>query len=248
MRTSTFPPPVREHVYLDDLERFLGSAPLLSRSDNPSHGAHMSYLGILEGGVGVLLKPEDALAEGPAMVRREVAAWLLARELGWPDLVAATVLRQIDSPTSPGSWVHASVQVLWPDNSPGMPISSFPAEDITRAAVFDVLVKQSDRAGGNWLGVPSDPSATRLKLIDHGYAFDVSRGWGSAFITHCSGDALGEVDASRPTRPLACDHARARVRDRSRGRAGRFVVGATRKADRLRWRSISALRPALRPE
>lgn len=165
---------------LDDLERFLVSAPILSLSTNGAHGAHMSYLAVLESGVGVLLKPEDAIADGPVMVRREVAAWVLARELGWPDLVSATVLRPVTSPTT-GAEIAASVQVLWPNNQPAVPVDAFPEEDLWRAAIFDALVQQSDRHPNNWLGVPRDGDGIRLKLIDHGFAFDQNRGFQSPF-------------------------------------------------------------------
>jgi hypothetical protein len=42
------------------------------------HGAHQSYLAILSGGVGVLAKPEDEIADGGIVVRREAAAWEVA--------------------------------------------------------------------------------------------------------------------------------------------------------------------------
>lgn len=42
---------------------------------------------------------------------------VIACELGWPDLVAATVLRTVHSPPT-GDLVDASLQVIWPDCLP----------------------------------------------------------------------------------------------------------------------------------
>jgi hypothetical protein len=172
---------------------------MLHWSTNAEHGAHMSYLVILEAGVGVLVKPEDALDDGPRMVRREVAAWVLARLLGWNDLLATTVLREVESFTS-GSRISASVQVLWPNNRPGVPVDELDERDTWRAGVFDALVFQSDRGGHNWLGVPRE--APQLKLIDHGYAFDQNRGFNSAFFNRHRGAAIPDALVGEVQRAL----------------------------------------------
>jgi len=44
---------------LDDLANYVASARVLSDWAFDKHGAHQSYLLVLEGGVGVLAKPED---------------------------------------------------------------------------------------------------------------------------------------------------------------------------------------------
>jgi hypothetical protein len=164
-------------AHLDALEHFLTTAPVLhALTHTMGGGGHPSFVGILEGGVGVLLKPEDApTANAPVMIRREVAAWRLARALGWQEMVAATVLREVVSLGS-GALVRASAQVLWPNNDVG--VEDFLEEDFWRAAVFDALIRASDRHGSNWLAVPAEPGEAprRLKLIDHGHAFDLGRG------------------------------------------------------------------------
>jgi hypothetical protein len=152
---------------IDELETYLTTARILERARFANHGAHPSDMLILEGGVGVLAKPADATPDAGDMVPREVAAWVVARALGWTDLMATTVLRQING-------VDTSVAVLWPSSMPDTPADQFPDDDVWRAAVFDVLVTQSDRSGHNWLAVPAPGSGgqPRLRLVDHGYAFD----------------------------------------------------------------------------
>jgi hypothetical protein len=127
---------------------------------------------VLEGGAGALAKPEDQIGDGPAIIRREVAAWELAKGFGWPDLVATTILRDVEPPEG-GSPVTSSLQVVWPfaeaDIDPG-----FADEDVWRAAVFDAVIAQADRLGHNWLAVPATGQPPQLKLSDHGYCLDPS--------------------------------------------------------------------------
>jgi hypothetical protein len=59
--------------------------------------------------------------------------------------------------------------VLWPEYQPSLDVTTFPDEDVWRAAIIDVLVRHSDR-GHNWGGVPGE-GGVRLRLVDHGYAF-----------------------------------------------------------------------------
>jgi hypothetical protein len=137
----------------------------------------------------VLAKPAFTVpSDGEAMIRYEVAGWVVARELQWTHLVATTVLKTTDAIT--GSDEEASVQVLWPEFDPSADISNFPDEEIWQAAVFDVLVLHSDR-GHNWGGVPGD-GGMRLKLVDHGYAFRdwPGRPFQSTFETQKRGQAL----------------------------------------------------------
>src|SRR5436309_2912045 len=113
-------------------------------------GGHpSSFLVVLEGGVGALAKLETVGGDAPQMIRRERAAWVLARLLGWQEMVAATVLR--DVPVPAGGHGHASVQVLWPTNDVGVAEDAFPEEDQWRAAIFDALIRATDRHAGNWL-------------------------------------------------------------------------------------------------
>jgi hypothetical protein len=156
---------------LDELEEYLKRADILYIGGFPaSGGAHPGKLVVLEGGVGVLAKPADANAAAPEMVPREVAAWIVARHLGWADLVATTVLRR-DIPGDAGGLVDASFSVAWPNNAADVD-PGFDDEDRWRAAVFDFVVQQGDRGGHNWLAVPAPGAGTSmLKLIDHGHCF-----------------------------------------------------------------------------
>lgn len=178
------PEPPGSMSSLDDLEEYLASARILNLARNPARGAHQSYLAVLEGGVGVIIKPEDegpGGEEGPVVVRREVAGWRVARELDWADLVSTTVLREVESFIS-GQSVMASVQVVWPRvvQPPPLP-DDFADVDVCRAAVFDVIVRATDRSH-NWIGFETEPGEPPgLGLIDHGHAFNDSRVFRSAF-------------------------------------------------------------------
>ncbi len=147
---------------------------------------------ILTGGVGVLAKPEDEIADGHTIVRREVAGWTVARLLGWCDVVATTVLREVESFRGAGR-VRSSLQVLWSDNLPDAPLDLFPKHDVLRAGVFDAVIGQTDRGGHNWLAVPGTGHAPRPKLVDHGYAFKEDVGPpSSTFFERAGGSLLGD--------------------------------------------------------
>jgi hypothetical protein len=182
----------RSEDALDELEHYLRGSTILDVAHFERHGAHRSFRLILEGGVGVLAKPAHTIGEGEIVPRREAAAWVVARELGWADLVATTVLRMERFPDSEGE-VLTSIQVLWPDFDPDPDIDGFPEEEIWRAAVFDVVVGHTDRSGHNWLAVPGSSSNTRLKLVDHGYGFPESVGPpSSTFYERCKGREIPE--------------------------------------------------------
>jgi hypothetical protein len=172
---------------LDDLEGYLGSAKILGTSTFTLQGAHPSFRVILEGGVTTLVKPANtAPSDGEAMVRYEVAGWLVARELGWTDLVSTTVLRHTDE--LPGGETTASFQVIWSEFDPDADISRFPDEELWKAAIFDTLVLHSDRSH-NWGAVPTR-GRDGLRLVDHGYAF---RAWpGRPFSSRFEEEKRGE--------------------------------------------------------
>jgi hypothetical protein len=66
----------------------------------------------------------------------------------------------------------------------------FADDDVWRAAVFDAVVAQTDRAGHNWLAVPATGSP-QLKLTDHGYCLgpDASPP-SSTFYAYKEGEAI----------------------------------------------------------
>jgi hypothetical protein len=118
------------------------------------------------GTVRVVYKPRDG--EAPlwdfpygTLCRREVAAYLLARALGWP-AVPPTVLR--DGPFGPGS-----VQ-LFVDADPAehyFTLRDRRQEDFQAVAAFDVVANNADRKSGHCL----KGNDGRLWAIDHGICF-----------------------------------------------------------------------------
>jgi hypothetical protein len=178
--------------HLDELEHYLQSAPILEAAEPSLGGAHGQKVRLLlEGGVLALAKPEAGIGEGPRVVRREVAAWIFARELGLADMVACTVFRD-DVPLLDGSRSAASVQVVWSAPlTPDLP-GPFPEEDRWRAAIFDAVIAHSDR-GHNWVALgPDAASGYRLKLVDHGYAFDIQGGFQSVFYNEFANRPLSD--------------------------------------------------------
>lgn len=173
-----------------DLEAYLKAAGVESFSAWPFRGSHPSYLLVLLGGVGTIGKPEDE-APSPGSSRREVAAWILARDLGWPDLVAPSVLRRLPSQRTAGAETDWSLQVVWPINERGPAPDKFEEHDLIRAAVFDALTVHGDRHGGNYLAVPPTSAGVqpRLKLVDHGSAFTAAD-TGSPFYQYRRGQDL----------------------------------------------------------
>lgn len=99
---------------VDNLEEYLLGVRILSEFAYAGHGAHTSYFLVLEGGAAALAKPADEIADGTTMVRRERAAWVVAKLLKWSDLMAATVIRTLRSYKT-GLDTDASLQVIWPD-------------------------------------------------------------------------------------------------------------------------------------
>jgi hypothetical protein len=157
---------------IHELEVYLATATILDISEWQIRSTRRSYQLILEGGVDCLAKPANEPPGSPAECNHEVAAWIVARDLLWPDLVAATVLREMPS-QSGGGTTQASVQVVWPRNDRGPDLGDFEESEKWRAAVFDGLVAHGDRNNTNYLGVPAKAPGirSRLKLIDHGIGF-----------------------------------------------------------------------------
>jgi hypothetical protein len=159
---------------VDELAAYVAKARIVSDWSFEKHGAHQSYLLVLEGGLGVLAKPEDEIQNvGSVLVRREAAAWVAACLLGWPDLVAVTVLRQLRS-FKTGIDVTASLQILWPFPEWLPAVATLPDEEVWQAAAFDAVIRHTDRSNNNWLGVPGAGHGVQvhLRLCDHGYGFE----------------------------------------------------------------------------
>src|SRR5581483_8302296 len=178
--------------HLDDLEHYLQTARVLEFGDPQLSGAHGQKIRLrLEGGVQALAKPESGIGEGHRVTRREVAAWIFAREIGVSDMVACTVLRD-DLELLDGTRGAASVQVVWPQPLTADYQGQFPEGDQSAAAVLDAVIAHSDRVGHNWLGVPSEAGDFRLKLVDHGYAFGLQGGLNSTFYNTLNGQQIPE--------------------------------------------------------
>jgi hypothetical protein len=184
----------------DELERYLQIATILYVGAFDRGGAHPDKrLVVFEGGVGALAKPARAGdAEKTAMVRCEAAAWVLARDLGWHDLVATTILRQVPL-ESGGEDVEASLQILWPAfetaGERGANASTCHENDRWRIGVFDALCRNTDRNAGNWGFIRGSNAA---RLLDHGYAFEPwpERAPGSEFVGLAGDDEVpGELRA-----------------------------------------------------
>jgi hypothetical protein len=176
--------------YLDDLEHYLQRGKILEVAEPQLAGAHGQKVRLLlEGGVLALAKPEAGIGEGARVVRREVAAWIFARELGLADMVACTVLRE-DVPLLAGGRGTASVQVIWPQPFTPDHQGPFPDDDRWRAGILDAVIAHNDR-GHNWLGLGPDVGGEfRLKLVDHGYAFEMQGGLNSIFYTEFQGQPV----------------------------------------------------------
>lgn len=160
-----------------DLEDYLRTARVLHTAPLGGGGGHQhKQLLVLDGGLGVVAK----LAEGPSpeirstaakQVRGEVAAWFLAHELGWDDLVPVTMLGVVESRFT-GEHVAASLQVAWPRFKLAAELALQPSScseyDRWRVAIFDALAGNTDRNNTNW-GFIQDLDCA--KLIDHGNGF-----------------------------------------------------------------------------
>ena len=142
--------------------RLLGRLP---RASNSTFLAEVS-----DGGrsVRVVYKPrsgETPLWDFPdgTLCNREVAAYLLARGLGWP-AVPPTVLR--DGPHGEGA---VQMYVVADPSEHFFTLRERRADDFRRFAAFDVLANNADRKAGHCL---LDPDGT-LWAIDHGVCFSL---------------------------------------------------------------------------
>ena len=95
------------------------------------------------------------------LCRREVAAYVVARSLGWPN-VPPTILR--DGPEGLGS---VQTFVTFDPEEHYFTLQERFVEDFRKVAAFDLVVNNADRKGGHCL-LGEDG---RIWLIDHGVCF-----------------------------------------------------------------------------
>jgi hypothetical protein len=95
------------------------------------------------------------------LCRREVAAYVVARELGWPN-VPPTLFR--DGPEGPGS---VQLFVEFDPTQHYFTLEGSHEDVFRRVALFDVLVNNADRKGGHCLLAPDG----RIWVVDHGVCF-----------------------------------------------------------------------------
>jgi hypothetical protein len=155
---------------VDILTEYLRTAKPLAVVRNPASAANETYIVSLDGGVSIIAK-----YGGPhPNIKQEAAAWVMARLLGWDDLVAATVLAAF-RPSPVHEMRDSSLQVVWFPHEVGPDLDALPEADVWRGALFDAMVLHRDRHAGNWLACPPVSSGEpRLKLIDHGHTWDLA--------------------------------------------------------------------------
>lgn len=95
------------------------------------------------------------------LCQREVAAYLVARELGWPD-IPPTLLR--GGPEGPGS---VQLFVEFDPSEHYFTLEGTRDEVFRRVAVFDLIVNNADRKGGHCLLAPDGT----IWVVDHGVCF-----------------------------------------------------------------------------
>jgi hypothetical protein len=187
-----------------DLEDYLATAPITAVRPLNRGGVHRDkQLLVLEGGVGVVAKPvHPEQPETAGWVRAEVAAWRLAWELGFPDLVPTSVLRGISIPGLGD--VLASLHVVWPYYQMALELSATVEqcreEDRWRVAIFDALAAHPDRHNQNWGFIESTPG---VRLIDHGHTFQPGMRSTSPFAHDKSGAEIPDLEREHLARFLA---------------------------------------------
>jgi hypothetical protein len=146
-----------------------GELELLGYLPNSSNETFLVRIASSEGSPTLAVyKPRDGetplwdFPEG-TLCRREVAAYLVAAELGWPD-VPPTVLR--DGPRGPGS---VQLFVTFDPNEHYFTLAERHADAFRRVALFDHVTNNADRKGGHCL-LGEDG---RIWVVDHGVCFAV---------------------------------------------------------------------------
>lgn len=153
----------------DTIQTILAEAELSLRGEF-MWGSNYTYLAAArhpQGELKVVYKPTRGVRPlwdfpSGSLARREAAAYLLSKELGW-DLVPATVFRR-KAPFGPGSLQ------LYIEHDPEYHYFNFSAEDRQRlrpVAVFDLITNNADRKGSHVLL----DDQRHIWLIDHGLCF-----------------------------------------------------------------------------
>ena len=145
-----------------------GTLEVLGLLPNASNGTFLARAALESEKELAVYKPrrgETPLWDFPdgTLCSREVAAYVVARTLGWPD-VPPTVLR--DGPYGVGS-VQTFVR-FDPEEHYFTLADRFP-DDFRRIALFDLVVNNADRKGGHCL-LGEDG---RIHVVDHGVCFSV---------------------------------------------------------------------------
>ncbi len=146
------------------------------------------------------------------LCQREVAAYVVARELGWPN-VPPTVLRE--GPEGVGS---TQLFVEFDTSQHYFTLEGTNAAAFRRVALFDVLVNNADRKGGHCLLAPDGT----IWVVDHGVCFNEDPKLRTV-IWEYAGEAIqaGLLDDIRA------------FRDRSSGEGLRTELGALLSPDEL---------------
>lgn len=148
-----------------------GTLEILGPMPWSSNGTYLTTVEAADGSLQAIYKPgraERPLWDFPdGLWRREVAAYELARALGW-DLIPETVARR-DGPLGEGS-LQRFVDADFEQHYFTLLEDDETHEQLRRMAVFDVLANNADRKGGHCL-IDADG---RIWGIDHGLCFHAS--------------------------------------------------------------------------
>jgi hypothetical protein len=197
----------------DESERLLSELPdfkVVGLLHGASNYTFLAQLGPYEpSGLRVVYKP--ARGESPlwdfdagTLHRREVAAYVLSKTLGWP-MVPPTVVRR-----SAPHGVGAVQLFIEADGRHFLSANNAPPETWVRVALFDVITNNADRKSGHCLFDKDD----HVWVIDHGLTFHTEEKlrtviWdfaGRELPKHLCGDverALVELDRGPLSRSLA---------------------------------------------
>jgi hypothetical protein len=143
-----------------------GELEILGLLPNSSNYTFLARATAGEDRILVVYKPqrgETPLWDFPegTLCRREVAAYVVARELGWPN-IPPTVLR--DGPEGLGS---AQLFVEFDTSQHYFTLEGTRHDEFRRIALFDLVVNNADRKGGHCL---LSPDGT-IWVVDHGVCF-----------------------------------------------------------------------------